>query len=353
LNVLLKSVGIITISAVAVVLAGCNTGNADSEGLATINGESITRGDWNLQNQIAGTAYPQYLLLRQRIGREPLPVGYFTLDKLIGEKLILQMAKEENVLATAQDVDTELSRILRQNPKYLEGQQALGRTRGILKDDLKVQLSRFNLITKGTKVSDAETSDYVRLHPEEFTQPASVRYRLIGVTTEAKKKKVDAELNGGTTFAIAAQQYSEDASAKDGGAMPTAAISDLPTKVRTVVEAARPLSATDWIQYGATGWVKLYIEEKTAKKYVAPDADIKAQLRRQLMLAKAQDQSNWNERFLDKLNSSKIEVKETWLANLWKREKASRQEEVKRRKEMEKANTPAGTPGASPGGSQP
>lgn len=336
------------------LLVGCgSSGGGSNEVLATVNAETITRGDWYSRAALTTTAYPQYLLVRQQMGRDPVPVGYFCLDQLIGEKIIMQMAKKESAIASAAEIDEALTRLTRQNPKFLEGQQAFGRSRGMVKDDLKLQLTRFNLMTKGVKVSREEVDEYIKLHPEEFTVPAAIRYRLIGVVSEADKQKVDKELAGGTTFALVAKQYSKDASAKNEGMMPRQAISDLPPAVRSVVEAARVLSTTDWIPLGAQGWVKLYIEEKTDKQYKAPDEDGKWQLERSMKLRKAQDQVNFTDKVIDALNAAKIDIKEPWMSNIWKKEKAQRQEEMKRRKEQERTATPAGGASAPAGGGQP
>ncbi len=338
----------------AIALVGCEKEDV----LATVNDDVITRAEWSRRCETAMENYLSFAQMRQRIGRPILPVGYYCLEQLIGERIVAQLAKKEGVSATDEEVNDLLERLIRQQPQYLDQQKAAGRSRAAVKEALKNDINEFKLRTKGVEVSMKEVEDYIRLHPEDFEEPARVRGKVIAVTTEAAKKAVDKELAGGVNFQIVATNMSEDPSRERGGAFGPVPIQSLSVDIQPIIEQTRVFGTTPWIRQG-NAWLKFYIDEKTEKRYKAPDEDVKWGLRRRLMLEKAAALNDYAATLTDAVNSAKVKINESWLEGLWKSEKTQRLEMIKQREKREKEAeaTTGGTPkppgaGASPLGGQ-
>lgn len=334
----------------ALAFVGCEKEDV----LATVNDDVITRAEWSRRCEVAMENYLTFAQLRQRIGRPILPVGYFCLEQMIGEKVVAQLAKKEGVSATDEEVNDLLERLIRQQPQYLDQQKAAGRSRAAVKEALKHEINEFKLRTKGVEVSMKEVEDYIRLHPEDFEEPARVRGKVIAVSTEAAKQAVDKELAGGVNFQIVATNMSEDPSRERGGAFGPVPIQSLSVDIQPIIEQTRVFGTTPWIRQG-NAWLKFYIDEKTEKRYKAPNEDVKWGLRRRLMLEKASALNDYAATLTDAVNSAKVKINESWLEGLWKSEKTQRLEMMKQREKREKEAEGTGTGAPKPpgGGSSP
>jgi hypothetical protein len=105
-----------------------------------------------------------------RIIREQ--AGYLALRMLIDRRLVLQMAEKEKVMPTEEEVQKELERQKKQ-PGFNERLKTLGYTQDDLKEDIKVELAAFKLITKGITVTDEEVKKAYQQNIQQFTIPGA------------------------------------------------------------------------------------------------------------------------------------------------------------------------------------
>jgi foldase protein PrsA len=338
-----------------VVFGALTSGCEDVKVVAEVNGQAITRDNWNQRCQLTMSGYSQYLTLRSQMGRQAAPVGYYALDQLIQEAVLLQLAKEKGLLPTDKDVDDALARLVRKDASYLEKQNAVGRKRQYVKDEIRIDLARFNIQTENVEVTLKEVEDYIKYHKDEFKEPPTVRFSIIAVDTEEAKKAVDRDLATGVTFDLVARQYSIHESREQGGAiMQRIPLNRVEPGLREYLEKTPVFQTTPWIP-AQQGWIKLKVDEKTEERDIAITEDVKTDLRDRLMLAKAEDVSDFASDFLDALNEAKVEIKDQYLSALWKQDQATRKEALKRQREQEKeaesAVEPTGTsPAPGPAG---
>jgi RNA-binding protein YhbY len=329
----------------AFIAAGCEKEDV----LATVNGEKIMRDAWRRKAELAGERYATWLQQRAQAGQPLYPVGYYALDQLILEKILYQLAKTEGVTATPQEVEDYLQRAIRKKSSFLDDQKMLGRNKQSIKDEIRAELTRFNLQTKGVKVSDAEVDEYIKLHPEDFTYPAVVTFRIIAVKNKEDEAAVDKDLQSGMTFAMVATNRSEDDSKKVGGLTPQKIIKQLPAEIQQIVAetpvgkyyTGGPPESHGWQQV-REGYLRLYIDSKNPEQYTAPNADQKWLVKRSMMQQKAADQSEFQDKLVDAVTSAKVEVNETYLATMWKGDAKMRVEFLKQQKQKEKAAETSG-----------
>lgn len=132
--------------------------------------------------------------------------GYMALRMLIDRQIILEMAEKEKVMPTEEEIKKELDR-QKKLPGFNERLKTLGYTQDDLKEDIKVELAAFKLITKGITVSDDEVKKAYQQNIQRFTIPAQVQVALILVDNRKKLEQVQAQIKKGVDFLVLATQY--------------------------------------------------------------------------------------------------------------------------------------------------
>ena len=146
-------------------------------------------------------------------GFAEFPPGFLTLEQLITEKLIFQLAKDKGVMPTDADVQDELRYRLHLNPKLQEDWRASGRTDAELNYQIKFDLAQFDILTAGITVTDQEVEKFYKDNPKQFTSPMLVTLRVIVVRTQPDADAVDKDLASGKTFPDVAKARSADVTA--------------------------------------------------------------------------------------------------------------------------------------------
>ncbi len=258
-------------------------GQAQGETMIEINGEKVSRAEY-----VRRMEYLPGIGKATRDGNfvEVFP-GLATVDFIINERLTLQIAKERGVEPTPAEVDAELAMIQRREPGLLERFMATGRTKDEYRAVVKFNLAQFRLQTEGVLVTDAEVKNLYDLAKDvRFTRPPMVRLRVIAVNTEAESQEVDAELKAGKTFAATATLFSKDVSSRAGGMYGDIPLEQLSANVKDAVTKLKKGDMTAWLKSSETLLAKFFVEEVFARTTRPLDADLKEDLRRELLVRK-------------------------------------------------------------------
>ena len=166
------------------------------------------------------------------------------LSEMISNRILLQLAIEDGLTATEEEVDRQFEEFRSQYPperfEELLAEQRIteSEVRAEMRETLTIEKLINKAITASISVSDAEIEEFYNKNPESFNLPARHRFAHILVTpfedeqinnlegddaatTEEAIDKADrllSEIRAGEDFATIARRFSEDPStAMDGG----------------------------------------------------------------------------------------------------------------------------------------
>lgn len=267
----------------AVIAFSASLGYAQGDTMIEINGEKVSRAEY-----VRRMEYLPGIGKATRDGNfvEIFP-GLATVDFLINERLTLQIAKEHGVEPTNAEVDAELAMIQRREPGLLERFLATGRTKDEYRAVVKLNLAQFKLQTEGVLVTDTEVKNLYDLAKDvKYTRPPMVRLRVIAVNSDAESKEVDAALKAGKSFAATAALLSKDVTSRAGGMYGDIPVDQLSTNVKEAVTKLKKGDTTSWIKSSDTLMVKFFVEEVLPRTTRPLDADLKEDLRRELLVRK-------------------------------------------------------------------
>ncbi len=248
--------------------------------VATINGEALTA-----QNYHRRMEYLPGLGRKTSTGQfiEILP-AIATLDTLVTEMLLLQIAKAKGLTPTETEIDQELSYRVRNDSNYVGNWLTIGRTMTELRQMLKVERAHFKIQTEGIVVTETDIQKaYDAAKPSRYTIPNRVKLRVITVTDEESKSKVDDGLKAGKTFESLATQYSTDASKTFGGDFGVVPIEALGEQVQAGIKTLKKGERTGWLAADKV-YAKFQVDAIMPMTIVPLDAKIKEDIRRDLML---------------------------------------------------------------------
>lgn len=238
----------------------------------------------------------------------PAPPGFLTLQRLVEERLLLQLAKERNCLPTDAEVKATIAEMVEANPKYVESWTNLGLTAAELEQRHRMELAEFKLVTQGITVTDLEVEKHYKDNVTRYTLPRRYRVRLIAVT-EPEKAAVDAALGSGKPFDQVARELSKDTSKFNGGDMGERPEGEFSDAVRAALDALKIGQTTDWIQ-GDTAWVRMKLENVLPPQVLPLDASLKRDIRRELMRVRGRNRNDLNALMRDMRRKSNIELKQ-------------------------------------------
>jgi foldase protein PrsA len=180
--------------------AGCSGSSSSGENIASVNGQNITRADYDAKLE-AG------------------PQGKAVLTQLVQGALIDQYAKDNHVDVSDADVDKKIDEY---KSKYPAGQfESILKSQNLTLDDVKKIVRQQLVVQKAVdaniKVSDADIKSYLDKNHATLDTPEQVQAKHILVADLATANKVEGELKAGANFADEAKKYSTDPSSKDKG----------------------------------------------------------------------------------------------------------------------------------------
>ena len=192
--------------------------------IATINGDPIV-----------GSEYYRRMEFLPGVGKMSnqaffeAPPGFLTLEQLITERLVLQLAKQKGVFPSDAEVEAELKFRQEDDPGFVAAWTKGGHTADELKKQVRYELAQFKIQSFGITVTDQEVEKFYKDNPSMYTNPKQAKLRVIVLDDAAKKAAVDKDLGAGKAFADVAKQYSTDASKSLGGEFGTVPIAFLNT----------------------------------------------------------------------------------------------------------------------------
>jgi parvulin-like peptidyl-prolyl isomerase len=307
---------------VLVSFVGCNKGSSSGSGggdmVASINGTPITEQE-----------FLHYMMLKPSVevltnkgpveARVNHSLGFQAFTDLVKQKLVLQMAKEQNVEPTDADINKEIAFRMEDNPNFIKGLQAQGLDTDMIKQALKVELSQDNLVGKGITVSDADVDQYKKDHPQEFKQPATIDLEWILVKTPEAKKQVDEQLSHGQRFSIVASQFSEAPGAKENqGDYPTKIESQVPKEIMAEVNKVKKLQPTAWLPgSNNSGFAKFYVVNRTPSSDIKMTDHLKELVKRRIRSQRGSNAREIQTQIMEKVKQSKVDIKMAGIQATW------------------------------------
>lgn len=151
------------------------TGSATNRApVATVNGERITRSELDAYaDNVAANAQMPSISEEERKELES-----YSLDLMIGERLLLQEAKTQNIVASSQEVDSQLTMIMADFSSEEEFQQALAQS-NITKQDLRESLEKQNIFIQLAQISVSEEEMMLLYESEMAEQEDAPLYETV------------------------------------------------------------------------------------------------------------------------------------------------------------------------------
>lgn len=281
--------------------------------VVVVNGEEIKAGKYYKRMEVL----PGVGRMSEGRFMQAAP-GFLTLQQMINETLMLQLAKKKGVAPTDAQVNAEVKERLADNPKLLEAFAAAGMAEEDLRYDVRVQLAQFNVQTMGINIADLEVEKFYKENPTIFTTPKRYKLRVIAVASDEKKASVDAALKAGKAFADVAKEFSEDLSKATGGDVGEVAVTQLAEAVKTAIEGAGKGKATDWIKADNSS-IRFFVEDVLPEKVQPYDEKLKRDLRKRLMMDRGGVRNNVAEMMKQMAAEAKIDCPGTLFGEQIKR----------------------------------
>jgi parvulin-like peptidyl-prolyl isomerase len=279
----------------------------------TVNGEEVKGGEYYRRmeylpgvGRASGSGFAEY------------PPGFLTIEQLITERFLLQLAKEKGVLPTDAEVQQELTNAIEDSPKLLEDWQNAGRTRPELEYEMRYQLAQFKLITRGITITDQQVEQFYNSNPTMYTLPKRVKLRVIVVDSVTAKEAVDADLKSGKTFAQVAGTRSLDLSKAIGGDYGITPIGQLSAQAQDAVTKKKADGTTDWLESDGN-YIKFLVEQVLPEEKQPLDAKLKRRIRKQRMLDNGRVKNDLQKEMSAMRAKSKIDIKQKEFAEAYNR----------------------------------
>ena len=196
-------IAIIVALAVLVTIVSLRYVKPDSEVVATVNGETITKDEL-------------YQAMLTEGGRQ-------VLDRLITNLLILQEGKRLGITVTDEEIDARIQNLINANfygmaDSFYQALEQYGLTEESLKKDIKTELILRKIAGEQISISDEEAREYFKANQQNYNIPEQVEARHILVDTREEAEEILELLKSGRDFAELAGEYSKDTlSAEQGG----------------------------------------------------------------------------------------------------------------------------------------
>jgi foldase protein PrsA len=279
--------------------------------VATVNGDEIKGAEYYRRMEFLPG------VLRKFGNIEAMyPPGFLTLEQLITERLVLQLAKEKGVFPTAPEIDQEIRFRMEAFPRLLEDLAERGRTEADLRQDVLLDLAQFKLQTFGVNVTDQDVENVYKSRPQDFTTPKRFKLRVIVVKTEADAAKVDEALKT-KPFAQVARELSAEVSRFVDGEFGTLPVNAIPGPVREALEIIRVGQTTEWLM-GEQQRSKFLLEEVIPEQLQPLTPALRREIRRREMLQRGSVRNNVQAEMRQIRSRARIDIREKVFADAYK-----------------------------------
>ncbi|MGC2414853.1 MAG: peptidylprolyl isomerase [Stellaceae bacterium] len=241
---------------------------------AVVNDEVISVFDLvaRIQLVMSSSNIPDSPETRQRIGSQ-------VLRSLIDEKLELQEAKRQNVIATDTEINNGLAQIEKQNNmksgQLTEVMKAHGIDKGSLVSQLTAGIVWAKLVRKQAAqtvdISDEEIDEALKRAKEHAGEPQSrVAEIFLAVDNPAQEDEVRAlaerltqQMRQGARFSAVARQFSQSATAAVGGDIGWVRPDQLPSELDKAVSQLKPGELSAPIRVTGGYYLMLVVDRRT------------------------------------------------------------------------------------------
>ncbi len=286
--------------------------------VATVNGE-----------EIRGPEYYRRMEFLPGVGKQTgqvfseFPPGFLTIEQLITERLIIQLAKAKGVLPNENDVQSEFALRLADTPDILTNWLAGGRTTEELKQQIKIELAQFRIASFGVTITDQQVEQDYEKSKSRYTTPKRYKLRVILLKDSSKKDKVDADLIAGKKFGDTAALYSDDISRLRGGEYGIVPVEALATTVAEALKTVKIGSTTPWLDLklgdGTSVTLKFFLED-TYPEIVAPlDGKLRRAIRQRLAVERGRAQNDISSQMKAARTKAAIDIKQPEFAEAYKK----------------------------------
>jgi parvulin-like peptidyl-prolyl isomerase len=311
--------GAIALTTLAFLVGGCHkqTAASVSGNLGTVDGEPISYSEFYsyLERKPTVLVTSQGRAVKVQVSET---LGFQAVQDLIQQKLLLEVAKDEGVLPSKDDIDKELALRKRQNSNYIDSLLHAGLTTDDIRNEILLSLARERIASKGVTVSTSEAKSFIAQHKENFSIPAEANLLYIVVNSAAQKAAADNDLKSGQNFGAVAMVYSKATNARSsGGAFPENNISRFPPLLKTLIAETPENKSTSW-QKDGQNWVKFYVKSKSAAKPMPMTGDMVTMVQRSLAQQKnPSNDRDFQKKMLQKIKSAKIELSSPFYRDGW------------------------------------
>jgi len=195
----LSVLALVALAVAVTTLAGCGR-----RALIRVNGEKIKKEDFYARLERVPVQTPQ----------GPQMAGRYVVQQMIAEKLVQQLAKEQKIEPTEEQIAKKIDFFKKQSGGDIG--KALAQ-RGITLDDLKrqvaVEQSFVNIVTKGVSIPDDKVrkayNGALNAKNSTLIRPEQVMVSAVITKNKTKIDKAYKMLSGGQEFGSIAQQLSD------------------------------------------------------------------------------------------------------------------------------------------------
>jgi foldase protein PrsA len=180
---------------VIVTRDGEETAVKTEETVATINGESITYGDW-------------MDTLRESEGEE-------TLQSLVDHHVVSKLAEEKGIEVSEKVIERDLAYLTSMQGPLTE--EELANEKEKWKEELLYRYQLEFLLTEDISISEDEIESYYNGYQNQYNFTAAMQLSHILVSDMETAEKVYRELEEGANFELLAREYSLDDETKNNG----------------------------------------------------------------------------------------------------------------------------------------
>ena len=195
-----RTIAALATSVLCLAFAGCTGGGSGGADVASVNGEKITRAEYDSK-------------------LEAIPQAKAVLNQLVQGDLIEQYARDNHIDVSDAEIQKKEDDI---KSKYPAGQfESILKAQNLTEDDVKRILRQQAILEKAVapsvKVSTADIKAYLDKNHATLDTQEQVRARHILVADQKTADMIEQKLKGGANFADLAKQYSTDPSSKSKG----------------------------------------------------------------------------------------------------------------------------------------
>jgi foldase protein PrsA len=198
------AVGTAALCASLAACANSSGGGTAGGNIATVNGQAITRADFDKK-------------------LESSPAARQALNQMVQQDLIDQYARDKKVDVSDAEIDKKLTETKARFPagQFEQILKQQGLSEADVRQILKQQIVLEKAVAPQVKVSDADIKAYFDKNHAVFDKPEQIKARHVLVadakTAQIVMAKLKAKPNDDANWAAVAKQYSTDPSSKDKG----------------------------------------------------------------------------------------------------------------------------------------